>query len=138
MSLGAGIFDFMSAGLSVGDRVYPLALPQDVTLPALIYRVVSDTPTMSHSTVQDSPTWTGAIRSDTRVQFEAYALTYDEAEALADELEAYAVGYRGLWGDVEVDQVYHAGVRLDDREEDPGLWRVLIDLIVGHRTAISS
>jgi hypothetical protein len=127
----------MSAGLSVGERVYPLALPQDVTLPALTFRVVSDTPTMSHSTAQDSPTWTGRIRSDTRVQFECYASDYDGAEALCDELRALAVGYRGYWGDVEVDSVL-PDIRLDDWDPSPGVWRVIQDLIIGHRTAAGS
>jgi hypothetical protein len=136
MSLAAGIFDFMS-GLSVGERVYPMALPQDVTLPALVYRVVSDVPELSHSTAQDHPTHTGVRYSTTRVQFDCYGSTYDEAEALCDELLDLAVGYRGLWGDVEVDRVTH-DVRIDDWDEGPGIYRVIQDLHVGHRTAATS
>jgi hypothetical protein len=136
MSLAAGIFDFMS-GLSVGDRVYPMSLPQGVELPALVYRVVSDVPTISHSTAQDHPTYTGIRHSFTRLQFDAYAESYDEAEALRDELVAYAAGYRGLWGDVEVDSVI-PDLRLDDWDEAPVLYRVIQDLIVGHRAGASS
>jgi len=134
MSLGAGIFEFMSAGLSVGDRVYPLSLPQGVTLPALAYRVVSDVPTVSHSTAQAHPTFTGALRSDSRVQFDCYGSDHDEAEALCDELLALAVGYSGPWGDVEVDSVL-PDARLDDWDEAPGVHRVIQDLVVGHRTS---
>ena len=133
MSFGAGIFDFMSLGLSVGERVYPLALPQDVTLPALTYQVISDVPTISHSTMQDNPTYTGLMHGFTRVQFDCYGSTYDEAEALCDELQALAVGYRGYWGEVEVDSVL-PDIRLDDLDEGPGLFRVICDLIIGHRT----
>lgn len=137
MSFAAGIFDFMSAGLSVGDRVFPLALPQDATLPALTYRIVSDVPTISHSTVQDHPTYTGSLRSDTRVQFDCYGSTYDEAEALCDELRALAVGYHGPWGDIEVDSVI-PDIRLDDWDEAPAIYRVIQDFIVGHVTAAGS
>jgi hypothetical protein len=134
VSLGAGICDFLEAGLGV--EVYPLALPQRVLLPAMTYRVVSDVPTISHATAQDHPAHTGAQRSDTRVQFECYGRTYDEAETLCDDLRALAVGYRGPWGDVEVDSVL-PDIRLDDRDEAPDLWRVTQDLIIGHRTAAS-
>jgi len=137
MSLAAGIYDFLSAGLSVGERVYPLALPQGVTLPAVTYQVVSDVVTISHSTSQDHPTYTGTQRSDTRVQFDCYGRDYDEAEALCDELRSLAVGYRGFWGDVEIDSVI-PDVRLDDWDETPGVWRVIQDLIIGHRTAAGS
>jgi hypothetical protein len=130
--LAAGIVDFMSAGLSVGDRVYPLALPQDVDLPALAYRIVSDVPVISHSSQQDHVTYSGTRYSVTRVQFDCYALTYDEAEALADELLAYAAGYRGLWGSVEVDRV-DPDIRTDDWDEAPRLYRVIQDIFVGHR-----
>jgi hypothetical protein len=137
MSLGAGIFDFMSAGLSVGERVFPLTLPQGVQLPALTYQVVSDVPTLSHSTAQDHPTYTGLERTVSRIQLNCYGSTYDEAEALCDELRVLTVGYRGYWGDVEIDSVI-PDIRLDDFDEAPGIWRVIQDLMVGHRTAAGS
>lgn len=130
--LGAGIFEFLSGDMSVGDRVYPLTLPQQVELPALTYQVISDVPTITHSDVQDVATYTGLRHTFTRVQFGCYGRTYDEAEALADELQALAVGYRGLWGDVTVDSVV-ADIRLDDWEPEPGIYRVICDLIVGHK-----
>jgi len=137
MSFAAGIYTFLSDNLSVGERVYPLTLPQGVTLPAITYQVVSDVMTTSHSTAQDHPTWTGLARSDSRVQFDCYGSTYDEAEALCDELRLLTVGYRGTWGEVEVDSVL-PDVRLDDWDETPGVWRVIQDLIIGHRTAPGS
>lgn len=133
MSLGAGIFDFLSSGLSVGERVYPLTLPQRVQLPAITYQVISDLTTVSHATMQDNPAWTGALHTFTRVQFGCYGRDYDEAEALCDELRAYAVGYRGTWGDIEVDSV-RPDLRLDDWDEEPGLYRVIQDMVIGHRS----
>lgn len=131
MSLAAGIFDFLSTGLSLDGRVYPLTLPQDVTLPALTYQVISDIPTVSHSTIQDVPTFTGVRHAFSRVQFSCYDESYDGAEALCDELDQLAVGFRGMWGDVEVGSVI-PDLRLDDWDEQPGLYRVIRDLIVSH------
>ena len=132
MSFGAGIHDFLSGGLSVGDRVYPLTLPQGVTLPAVTYQVISDVPAVSHSTMQDHPTYTGVRYSDTRVQFGCYGEDYDAAEALCDELDELVIGFRGTWGDIEVDAV-RPDLRLDDWDEQPGLYRVIRDHIVSHR-----
>jgi hypothetical protein len=131
MSLGAGIFEFLSGEGLVGDRIYPLTLPQDVTLPAITYQVISDAPTISHSTMQDVPTHTGIRHSFSRVQFNCYGETYDDAEALCDDLDDVAVGFRGLWGDVEIGSVV-PDLRLDDLDEQPRLYRVIRDLIVSH------
>lgn len=136
MSLGAGISDFFS-DLSVGARVYPLTLPQDVVLPAVTYQVISDIHTIAHNSVQDDPAYTGITHRFTRVQFSCYASSYDAAEALCDELDALAIGYRGMWGDVEVDSV-RPELRLDDWDEAPAIYRVLQDLVVGHRSVPGS
>ena len=89
MSLGAGIYDFMSTGLSVGTRVYPISLPQDTTLPAMTYQVISDGPVMVHNDQQDHPAYIRVLATRiARVQFNCYGSTYDEAEALCDELLA--------------------------------------------------
>ena len=137
MSFGAGLFEFLSTGLSVGDRVYPLALPQDAELEALVWRVVSDVPAVTHSTAQDHPAHSVAVHRYTRVQFDCYGATYDAAEALCDELTAFLVGYKGSWDDREVDSVV-ADVRLDDWDEGPGIWRVIQDMIIGHRQMMES
>lgn len=135
--IGPAIHDFMSDNLSVGARVYPMTLPQTVTLPAIVYRVVSDDPSVTHSDAQDSPTYTGIRHSFTRIQFDCVARTYDEAEALCDELLDVAVGYSGMWGPEEIDSV-RPELRLDDWDPDVALYRVIQDLIVGHRAVPTS
>jgi len=130
MSLGAGIAEFFGDGLAV--PVSPMALPQGVQLPAVTYRVISDNPVITHSDAQDHPAYTGQQYSFTRVQFDCVAETYDAAEALRDELVFLASGFKGLWGDVEVDSV-RPELRLDDWDPDVALYRVIQDLIVSHR-----
>lgn len=135
--LGPAIFEFFSTGLSVGDRVYPLSLPQGATVPAVVYRVISDDPTVTHSDDQQSPTYTGIRASVSRVQFDCLANTYDDAEDLRDELVDLAVGYRGMWGSLEIQSVI-PDLRLDDWDPDVGQYRVIQDLMIGHRAVPTS
>ena len=134
MSFAAGINEFFEMGLSV--RVHPMSLPQGAVLPAVVYRVISDDPSITHSDAQDAPTYTGVHYTASRVQFDCIADTYDEAEAVRNELYSLAVGYRGMWGDIEVDRVT-PDLRLDDWEPEVPIYRVIQDLIVGHRSVQS-
>ena len=136
MTFPAGIALFMSE-MSVGDRVAPISLPQGAETPFLVYKVISSTPDLTHDSAQDSPSFDGVRYTVDRVQFDCYGATYDEAVALADELLDHAAGYKGLWGDVEVDRVDPA-IRVDDWDEGPGLYRVIQDLFVGHRSVPGS
>lgn len=130
MSLGAGIFEFLSeAGLVVDDRIYPLTLPQGVSLPAITHQLVSDTPLPTHSWAQDHPSYDGRKYKEARVQFNAYGTTFDEAEAVANELEAAITGYRGLWGDVQIESVLPA-LSLDDYDVDTKSWRRISDYFI--------
>lgn len=62
----------------IGARLYPLRLPQDVTLPAATYQRIVTTP---HNTL------TGAHGSATALlQLDSYAPTYGGAEALSEAL----------------------------------------------------
>jgi hypothetical protein len=132
MSLAAGIFDFLSETLSVGDRVYPLSLPQGTELPAVTYQLISDSERVTNSTQHDHPTFDGEPLSRQRVQFNSYGRTYDEAEALDAELRSVAVGYRGLWGAVYVGSVLPM-LALDDYEPSTNLYRRIRDLTVNFR-----
>jgi hypothetical protein len=129
MSLGAGIYDFLSGELSVGDNVFPLTLPQSVTLPAMTYQLVSETPTVTHDWQQDHPLYDGRRYEEARVQFNAYGRTFDEAEALSDELKAAITGYRGPWGDVQIESVLPA-LSLDDFEPETRNWRRITDYFI--------
>lgn len=129
MSLAAGTYTFLSAGLSVGNRVYPLTLPQNATLPALTHQLVSELPVPTHQWAQGNPLYDGTRYKQARVQFNAYGDTFDEAESLSNELEALITGYRGLWGDVQVESVLPV-YSLDDYEPNVGKWRRITDYYI--------
>jgi hypothetical protein len=130
MSLGEGIVTFLSeAGLVVGDRIFPMTLPQGVDMPALTYRLVAMDPTLTHSSQQDHPTYTGRQKRKDRIQFDAYADTFDEAEALAAALASTITGFQGTWGEVEIQSVVPA-LELDDFEPEINKWRRISDFYV--------
>jgi hypothetical protein len=135
MTFGEGIYSFMSATLSTGNRIYPLTLPQGVTLPAVTYQVVSETPLNTHSTAQDSPTHVVEIQT-TRVQFSFYGRRYSETEALANEFKASVLGYRGAWGNVDV-QAAVLELALDDYEPETKLWRRIVDVAIKHNGGVN-
>lgn len=72
----------------VAGRVYPGEMPQNVTLPAVLYFRVSGPRIYSH---QGS-----SGLDDARVQVEAWAATYDGAQVLATAVrkDLEAAGYR--------------------------------------------
>lgn len=129
MSLSAGIFAFLSDNLSVSERVYPLRLPEGVALPALTYQLVSEIPEPTHSWAQDHPTYDGRRYEEARVQFNAYGPDFDSAEALSDELKAAITGYRGAWGDVQIESVLPQ-LALDDYDPDTQVWRRVTDFLI--------
>ena len=135
--MSEAIFDFLSVNLSVGDRISPLSIPQQTEVPAMAFRRISDSPVITHDSAQTHPLYDGSRYVVSRYQFDCYDVTIGGAEALADELVLLTAGYKGLWGDVEIDRV-DPDVRVDDWDEKPGLYRVVQDLLIGHRVAVSS
>jgi hypothetical protein len=92
----------------VVGRVFPAKLPQTVTFPAVRYLVVDDIPSRSF----DGP---GALRRG-RVQVDAFAKKYLDAQALADALEGALEGSE--WSLV---------ARRDGYEDETELHRVSLD-----------
>jgi hypothetical protein len=76
--IAAAIYDVLknNSGVSalVSTRIYPLAIPQDATLPAIQYQKISSRGYYTHD-------GEAAIRS--RIQISAVAETYDAADDIA-------------------------------------------------------
>lgn len=95
----------------VGTRVYPAILPDNATLPALVYSVISQVPIGS-----------GGCES-TRVQVDCYAATYlTGVKALRDGLLALA-NATGNWT--------HTGGP-DFWDDELNIYRQVVDLIIAH------
>lgn len=81
----------------VSDRIYPLALPTDPTLPAITYRLVSSPRGM----VQTGPSY---IRP--RYIWYCWGLTYDDAIAVATAIARLTTAFKG-WVHNESDEYEH-------------------------------
>lgn len=103
----------------VGERIHASRLPDKPTLPAVVYRVVTNAGAISH----DGPV---ELRNP-RVQLDVWGSRPVEIEPVAEAITAALLGYRGPMGDVE----YTAGWVLADStdlyEQDTGLHRISLD-----------
>jgi hypothetical protein len=130
MTLGDGLFAYLSATLSVGDRIYPLTLPQGVVLPAVTYQLVGgEGPLHSHGDVQGGEGPMRPTFQRSRVQLGCWGDSARAAEVLAAEVEAAVDGFTGAWGDVPIASAL-VEISIDDWRPDVGKYRRVIDAIV--------
>lgn len=95
----------------LGTRVYPAILPDNATLPALVYSVISQVPIGS-----------GGCES-TRVQVDCYAATYlTGVKAVRDGLVTLA-NATGNWTHVAGPDFY---------EDELSVYRQVVDIIIAH------
>lgn len=115
MTFGGKTHDLLAADEAVKaivvGRIFPAALPQGVTLPAIRYAVVSDVERLALE--GDGP-------RNARVQVDCYAKRYGDAQALADAIAgALSAKSEGLVSlllsrrDVYEDETGLHGVSLD-------------------------
>lgn len=110
----------------LGDRVYPVRLPQEATLPAILYFKVSGV--RVHSLRGPS----GLARP--RFQFDAYAEGsggYGVVKQAAESLRKILDGFRGIVDDCNIQYIL-LDTEEDPYEEEPELYRVSMDFMVMH------
>jgi hypothetical protein len=129
MILGDALYAHLSSVLSVGDRVYPLTLPQGATLPAVVYQLVGgEGPLHSHGDTRAGD-GAGASFQRSRVQLGCWAESARAAELLATEVEAAVDGFTGTWGAVPIASAL-VDTALDDWRPDVGRYRRILDVLV--------
>jgi hypothetical protein len=130
MTLSDGLFAYLSAALSVGDRVYPLTLPQGALLPAVTYQLVGgEGPLHSHGDAQGGVGPTRPKFQRSRIQLGCWADSARAAEVLAAEVDAAVDGFSGSWGDVPIASAL-VDISLDDWRPDVGRYRRIVDVLV--------
>lgn len=107
----------------IGTRCYPMRLPQDAILPALTYQTIAGSESITHSG--------GANLGRKRIQFDCWAVRYEDALALADAIRgAFSGVLTPMGGTVSV-----AGRIINDMdvpEPEPALWRRMIEVGLWH------
>lgn len=109
----AGIYGRLASEVtSVGGRIYPKRLTQNVVYPALTYQVISDPRGHDHGGPD------GTVQA--RVQVTAFSTSYLEMKTVLDAVRTALDGFTGEIGGVQVAAVFHAGGRdLLDSEVKP-------------------
>jgi hypothetical protein len=101
----------------INERVYPLALPPSVSLPALTYQIVTQKVQQAHGESSFLPR--------PRVQFTAWGTTFEQVVNVGNALRACVDGFRGVWGTgtylTEVESVLFADQR-DFKDPETGLF----------------
>lgn len=121
MTIEEAIFAYLSVQPSlseVGDRIYPLGLPQTPTYPAITYRPASTTIPMAH----DGP---GDFISR-RIQFDCYDPDYATVKRVSKALRRAINGFKGTMGEVQVHGVFYI-TEVEDFGDVAEVERVAVD-----------
>lgn len=134
MSIKTALYSVLTAhaGVSalVDDRVYPNVIPQrgegPSRMPAIVYR---------QGTTDRQKTYCGTdgTRRDS-FTVDAYSVTHDGADSLADAIEAALIDYRGIAGGRFIADVFLTS-RGDLGDIDPGRYRVSLSFDIWHRAS---
>jgi len=126
--LEEGIAAFLIADATIGgvvaNRIYPMMMPQKVTLPCLTYQRISTPRIVTH----DSSGATGDLTSP-RFQFDAWAETQKEAKAISDALRTVLHGKTGATGGVTI-RAALAENEAPEFDPDSELYRSRSDYII--------
>jgi hypothetical protein len=107
----------------IGDRLYPLALPQKPTMPAVVYQEIDAVPGYTHS--GDSEL------EQVRMQFKCWANTLLIAKQVKAVLKRALSGFSGDMGGEEVVSFIEGGSSGMDGEI--GLSFVMLDAMIWHQ-----
>lgn len=108
----------------VGTRVYPAQLPDDVTLPAVVYDAISDVPRYTNERAYDRQECARVLRYEVN----SYAGSLAQARAVDAAIRRGLSGYKGNAGGGQV-AVWRQN-SYSARYEDESLWRVVTDYMV--------
>jgi len=107
-------------------RIYPIHLPQDPELPAIVYQVLADDP------IDDITGCAGLFMG--RVQYDAFDISFNDAKALIEQVRLALQGYSGVNLGVIIKGV-QLETKMDMYEEEIKNFRSLIRFRVWHREA---
>ena len=132
MKIEEALYSYLSShsGLTnlVGNRIYPMILPQNTALPAVSYQRISAIRERSH----EGPSGL----AHPRFQFSCWGDTYKQVKDVAEQIRFALDGYKGIMNEVHIDAIYIE----DDRDVyDPKtkIYHIAIDAVIWHEEATS-
>lgn len=110
----------------IASRVYPVQLPQNPTLPAMVYNRISG------ERVQHMEGSSGL--ASPRFQFDSFGRTYAEAKGVSEALRLAVEGFSGTMGGVNGPDVNSCLLQSDQDgyEDDLHVYWVSVDYIIWH------
>lgn len=113
----------------VGDRIYPVRLPEGCVLPAVAWQRISARRLYTHDSFDDTAAFVQA-----RVQFSCWATTALEAIRIGEALLLALSGYGGdMAGELIGSSM--ADLELDDYEPQHKLYRRIVDFLIAYEEA---
>lgn len=111
----------------VGTRIYPLVLPQNPTLPAIIYQKISRVGGRALSS--PSPRYVRA-----RFQISCWGASYGSVKDVAEQVKAALQDYHGVMGGTGGVTVLDADVanEQDIYEPEVGIYHLPVDVFIYH------
>lgn len=120
MTIATAIYDRLTthAGTSalISTRCYQVRLPDNPTMPAVVYHRVSSTSQQGSSDIRDA-----------RYQCNCWASTSAGAEALATQVRAALEDWTGSTSNIKYARVVS---EIDDYEDDAEIYRVILDAML--------
>lgn len=107
----------------IADRLYPMVLPEAVTLPAVTYQRVS------RSAVRDL---SGMAFCISRLQFSCWAKKYADAKLVAQAIRRALDDYVGTMGQFRILDSTTVN-EVDLSQPEAGLYHVPVDVLVKHK-----
>jgi hypothetical protein len=104
----------------VDNRIWPTLLPQDPTLPAIVYTRIS-TPRLYK--------FEDTFLPQGRFQFDCYAEEFQEAKNVAADIKAALDLYSGSMGDYTVETCIIED-EMDIYEPETGRWRSMVEVVI--------
>ena len=104
----------------VDNRIYPILLPQEATLPAVVYTRIS-TPRLYKLEDEFLP--------QGRFQFDCYAEEFQEAKEVAADVKAALDLYSGAMGAYTVEMCIIED-EMDTYEPETGYWRSMVEVVI--------
>lgn len=123
-----GLYTFLSAQSNitaiVADRIYPVTLPQDPVLPAIVFTNMGTYPVAMLSS--------RPVLDRSKVQFDCYAPALRDAKLIADAIRASLEGYVGAMGAITARAAFCETHSVDDFDDVPGDFRVMSEFEIWH------
>lgn len=115
----------------IGDRVYPVKMPQNAKLPVLTFQRISGFRVFAMDK--------GSGLASPRFQIDAWAENYDDVKAIAEQVRLALEGYRNMTSGVDINGILYLGdtdgFASEETDVQTEIFRVSMDFIIWHNEA---